>query len=163
MSVGAATYGFSPMMWSFAFSFLCNPTNNEPHIEIHVGETEYNLFGEENVLNRVPWVSVSMGLFFAGVIIFILLVFPPSPAVSTPASLMESIVSHSSDIHHAESTCPDLKTALRSWVFWSLSLNMFSSITFGVFIVNAYKNYGLTKYPNDQLMLLWEVLRRDWE
>jgi uncharacterized membrane protein YgdD (TMEM256/DUF423 family) len=29
---------------------------------------------------------------------------------------------------------------------------MFCSISFGIFIINAYKNYGLTHYPNDRLM-----------
>ena len=151
MSVASAAYGFSPMIWSFVFSLLCNPRNTAPDIKIHEGETEYNLFSGE-VVHRVPWVSVSMGLLFAGVYSLLLIIFPASPAVSKKASLMESIVSHSSDIRHAESTCPDLKTALRSWVFWSLTLNMFCSITFGVFIINAYKNYGLTKYQDDQLM-----------
>jgi hypothetical protein len=151
MSVISAAYGFSPVIWSFAFSFLCNPANQEPDIEIHERETEYKLFSGE-VLHRVPWVSASMGLLFAGLYILVLLLFPSTPIEHAPATLMESIVSHSSDIHHAESTCPDLKTALRSWVFWSLTLNMFCSVAFGVFIINAYKNYGLTKYPNDHLM-----------
>ena len=151
MGVISAAYGFSPMVWSFVFSFLCNPTNAEPDIKIHVGETEYSLF-RGDVVHRAPWVSASIGLLFACIFALMLFIFPSSHTPSTQTSLMQSIVSHTSDIHHFESTCPSLKAALRTWVFWSLTLNMFCSITFGVFIINAYKNYGLTKYRNDQLM-----------
>lgn len=147
MGLIAAVYGFAPIVWNSLFTFLCNPENRPADIQLHVGETEYNLFGAK-VADRVDWVSAVLGLSMLGCYIVAIVGFPKKDAVSAVSP--ES--PESGEKQPLEGFCPDLKTALKSWAFWSMSINMFCGITYGLFIVNAYKNYGLTKYSNDQLM-----------
>ena len=151
MSVLSAAYGFGTMLWSFLFSFLCNPSNLPPTIHITQGAAHYNLF-TDSVAHRVPYVSCSVGCLFLAVFLLVVLIYPSAPHTDSHVSLLESIAAYSADVQVSNSTCPNLRSAIRSWPFWSLSLNMFCSLLFGVFIVNVYKNYGLTKYDNDHLM-----------
>ena len=147
MGLIAAVYGFAPIIWNSLFTFLCNPENRPANIQLHVGETEYNLFGAE-VADRVNWVSAVLGLSMLGCYVVAIAGFPMNDAV--PAVSSEDLIS--AENKPPEGLCPDLNTAVKTWAFWSMLINMFCGITYGLFIVNAYKNYGLTKYSNDQLM-----------
>ena len=146
MGTISACYAFGPALWSLLFSFLCNPHNDSPSITVHVGETEYALFTDA-VASRVPWVSAGFGLLFAVVFALAVLLFPRDPSTQTVTSQQED-----TEPIPVPGECPNLKAAVRSWAFTSLTLNMFCGIIFGVFVINSYKNYGLTKYHNDHLV-----------
>ena len=143
MGLIAAVYGFGPIVWNSLFAFLCNPDNHPADIRVYVGETEYNLFGKD-VAHRVDWVSAVLG--FAMVCCYVVAI------VGFPRRDVEPQEDQIAGNKALEGPCPDLKAALKSWVFWSMLINMFCGITYGLFIVNAYKNYGLTKYSDDLLM-----------
>ena len=149
MGTASACYGFGPTIWTLLFAFCSNPDNKPATIQVHEGAIEYNLFAED-VASRVPWVSAAFGLTCAAIFVCSIAVFPTDS--EKRGSVVESVASHLSDIRSNYSTCPDLKAAIRSWPFWSLTINLFCGIFFGLFIVNAYKDYGLTRYSNDQQM-----------
>lgn len=137
-------YGLSPAIFGLLFSFLCNPENEKTAIKVYSGETEYNLFSD-SVASRVPYVSFLMGAISAVLFLLPVLFFPVKP--TEPKSPTDSLSTTTS-----EKECPSLHVAVRTWAFWSLTLNMFCGITYGVFILNVYKNYGMIYYKNDQLI-----------
>ena len=144
-------YGLSPALFGLLFAFLCNPENSEPTIKVHTGETEYNLFPDP-VAGRVPRVSFLIGLVYASLFLIAVLFFPVKPE-DQPMSVTESIASVTSLKRKTVGReCPSLGVAVRTWAFWSLTINMFCGITYGVFLVNVYKNYGMTYYKDDQLL-----------
>jgi hypothetical protein len=150
LGLQAASYGLGPALWTLLFTFLCNPTNEEPDFVVTSGATEYKLF-TGSVASRVPQASAILGLIFACFFIIAIIIFPEAPAVPS-VTLRESIELIGSGVKEHSDACPNLSTALKTWAFWSLFLNLFCGIIFGVFLINVYKNYGMTKYLNDQLM-----------
>ena len=151
MGIMAACYGLSPTIFGILFAFLCNPDNLEPTIQTQSGETKYLLF-DEKVASRVPWVSLIIGLVFVTCYTVVIIGFPRIKD-EAPMSLSESIASFTSAMKKPILVdCPNMSTALRTWAFWSLTINMFCGITYGVFIINAYKNYGMNYYQDDQLL-----------
>ena len=146
LGIITASYGLGPAVFNPLFSFLCNPNNEVPTIDVIVGETKYSLF-EGEVADSVPRVSAAMGVLFA-ISFLIAVVFFPSKAKETDPGLSVPIAATA----NTPPQFPDLKTALSSWIFWSLALNMLCGMTYGLYILNAYKNYGMTRYQNDQLL-----------
>ena len=143
MGVIAVIYGLAPILWNSLFTFLCNRHNAPPTIELHVGETEYDLFPEK-VADNVPWVSAVVGWTMAACYAVAILVLPSKEERSEAAPV--------ADENQPVDPCPNLKAALHSRVFWILSINNFCGNIYGLFIVNAYKAYGLTQYTNDHFL-----------
>jgi OFA family oxalate/formate antiporter-like MFS transporter len=132
-------YGFGNLLDGLLFTFLANPYNATPTLEVHHNGMTDRLFTAEVSL-RVPfalrWLAVALLLF---TLLGAALVSEPteSEMLLTPTKEVEEI---------------SKKQAFVSWEFWDMCLIVFFGCAYGLYITNQYKNYGMTEIHNDHLL-----------
>ena len=132
-------YGFGNLLDGLLFTFLANPYNDTPALEVRHNGMVDRLFTAEVAL-RVPfalrWLAAALGLF---TLVGAALVSEPdeSDMLLPPTKEAEEI---------------SKKQAFLSWEFWDMCLIVFFGCAFGLYITNQYKNYGMTEIHNDHLL-----------
>lgn len=140
-------YGIGPGALGLLFTFLVNPHNEKPTLTVNRGITEDKLFTYD-VAQKVPFALKTMACLFAGLFaISTALIFKAKVKREISESLA-SLISSKKDTQE----CPDFKTVLKSSAFWIMLISLFAGTSFGIYMTNAYKNYGLLHIHNDQLL-----------
>ena len=139
-------YGLGPGALGLLFTFLVNPHNEKPSLTVTRGVTQDKLF-TYNIAQNVPFALRTMGCIFAGLFLFCTaFIFKPLQK----REISESLASLISKNEPKE--CPNFTTVLKSSSFWMLLVSLFSGTSYGIYMTNAYKNYGLLHIKNDQLL-----------
>jgi len=141
-------YGLSPVLFGLLFSVLVNPTNAQPTIEVSEDQITYKLFSTE-VADNVFEAFMVLGGIYAGLFLLsTVLLFSPNQTVEV--NVMASVASASSKSANQE--CPSIRIMLTSLAFWELVFCFTTGTAYGIYILNAYKTFGLKHYSNDRML-----------
>ena len=141
-------YGLSPVLFGLLFSVLVNPTNAQPTIEVSEDQITYKLFSTE-VADNVFEAFMVLGGIYAGLFLLsTVLLFSPNQTVEV--NVMASVASASSKAANQE--CPSIRIMLTSLAFWELVFCFTTGTAYGIYILNAYKTFGLKHYSNDRML-----------
>ena len=151
-------FGLSVFIFTTIALGLINPSNAIPSIQVKEGYTNKVYYGPE-IYNNVPYMLqvLSIIYFIVGSIGSILIVPKKTfPQYSRPFLKNQDLMVYPSlklqqqiRLSSIENECPDFITGIRSKVFLQLFFMVSCSSSFGFFMVNAYKTYGLSKIPDD--------------
>jgi len=146
-------YGLSPALFGIGFTYLINPTNKPATLEVSRGATHDRLFTYD-VAQHLPYALRVMSLVFAVLyIVSVPLLFKASN--KKKLGVQDSISSlMSQNVRRNVRECPDMATVLRSQAFWVLLLGLFVGSSYGIYIINAYKNFGMLHIHNDRTLSL---------
>jgi len=140
-------YGVGPGALGLLFTFLVNPDNEKPTLTITRGITEEKLFTYD-VARKVPFALKTMAFGFAVLFVFSTALIFKAKSKREISESLASLISSKKDTHE----CPDFRTVLKSSAFWIMLISLFAGTSFGIYMTNAYKNYGLLHIRNDQLL-----------
>lgn len=142
-------YGGGTSLITLLLTFLINPENRTPDLEVKVGnQTEY-LFTPD-IARRVPMALRTQSLIISCLSILALLLVRCKP--SSPSARSSLLKSSLSAPAVPTAACPSLTAAILSPSFWFLFLYMFCAYSGALFMLVQYKNYAMTESRNDQLL-----------
>ena len=144
-------YGLSPALFGLGFTYLINPSNQPATVEVSRGTTTDHLFTYD-VAQHLPYALKVMSVVFAAMyLVSVPLIF--KPVEKKRLGVQDSISSlMSQNMKRNVRECPDMATVLRSQGFWVLFLGLFVGSSYGIYIINAYKNYGMLHIHNDRAL-----------
>jgi MFS family permease len=138
---GLAATGFQlgPTIFGLIFTFIANPYNETPDIEVDNGSSKDYLFGEE-VYERVPttmrWISF-IGLLIGVIGILCIIERPTS---------QKNVLKHKNAYELTE------REGVTHRDFWLLLVSFFFSFFLWGYMADSYKTFGQTKIKNDHLL-----------
>lgn len=138
---GLAATGFQlgPTIFGLIFTFIANPFNESPDIEVDRGQTKDYLF-DEDVYDRVPmtmrWIS------FIGLVIGIIGLL----CIIEKPTTQQNVLKHKNTYEVSE------REGVTHKDFWLLLLSFFFSFFLWGYMADSYKTFGQTKIKDDHLL-----------
>ena len=144
-------YGLSPAFFGMIFTYLVNPDNALPDVLVTRGTTDDHLFSY-SVAQHLPYALKCMSVVFAVMYtVSVLLIF--QSGTKSTGNVQESVASvFSQNAKRNVRECPDMSMVLHSQAFWVLGLALFAGSSYGIYIINAYKNYGMLHIQDDMAL-----------
>lgn len=143
-------YGGGTSLLTLSFTFLVNPSNETPNLEVTSGnQTEY-LFSPE-VARRLPMALriIASAMAVAGGLALLLIRCKETSREERKSVIKSSISRHSDPSAPA---CASLSLAVRTSAVWLLFLYTFCAYNFALFMLVQYKNYAMTVTRDDQFL-----------
>ena len=149
-------YGLGGFLFTLLMSWIINPENQLPV----KGPDGNNYFYDEKIYNKLPNALRILSYCFAGLFFMgYLFIFPykNEPEQNDEALLEQQIETDVKDIielRKNESQCKSIMDLLKSKKLYLLVSMLYFSSQNGYFIASNYKNYGITKIPDDTFLSL---------
>jgi len=132
-------FGFGAFCFNFVSTFIINP-NNEKASEKEKNDGVTDHYFKDSIAENLPSTLRLLSLMYL--------------CLGTVGIILTKRLLKSEESESGPSLCPSIKEGVKSSVFWQTFIMCLCSVSTGLYVAGAYKNFGNSTIDNDDFLAI---------